>query len=465
MDRVIRFFKSKLSLQLFSKIILISGVLTLINISIQVYFDYKSEVKYRDKEIANVLAAIKVPLKSSLIKNEKGEVNLLLNELVKFESIGHVQIRAVNTNSIQKQTLKTSDSEALSESNLDSDNGNPVRVFAEAQGEVISGEITFHSGELTAGKIENLQISVVPILEANENDGVKQSLVAYSNFDAVKDKVLSNLVVIVITQGLKTFIVSLFLMALFYHLVIKHIHEVSLWLRSFSPGGSFHPITVSERDITKNELYELKGLVGNLGKEVHSHTIYLEQRVAERTKALAEANAKLEHIAYTDSLTAIANRLSFFNTAEIEIRRARRLSYHVGIALLDLDHFKQINDNYGHDAGDKVLVAVSDAMSKCLREQDCIGRIGGEEFAIILPGADENGLKSLTKRLRDSVKALRFEFMDSHPVTISIGFTVLGKNEQLNAALKRADGYLYEAKRSGRDCAITDLQHLRQIIA
>lgn len=465
MERITRFFKSKLSLQLLSKVVLVSSVLTLINISVQVYFDYQSEEKYLNKEISNILTSYAVPLQFAYEKSENTEIRFLLDELTKFESISHAQIRTIRVFDSASDTTNRSELDVAHQKSVEADHASPIKISAEGKNDIIDGEILAHSGQFTVDHIGVLKIFDVPILEANQNDGVKITLVAYSNFDVVKSKVLSNLMVITITQSLKAFIISFILLALFYHLVIKHIHEVSYWLRNFRPGNSYYPFEVSKIDKEKNELYELKGLVGELGQEVHSHTVYLEQRVSERTQQLAEANARLEQIAYTDSLTALPNRRAFFDNVETEIKRARRLSYNLGIALLDLDHFKQINDSYGHDAGDKVLVAVSDAMSRCLREQDCIGRIGGEEFAVILPGADEDGLRSLTNRLRNSVRALSFEFLGNHNITISIGFTVLGKNEELNTALKRADNYLYKAKQNGRDCSVTDFQQLRQIMS
>ena len=168
-------------------------------------------------------------------------------------------------------------------------------------------------------------------------------------------------------------------------------------------------------------------------------------------------NVQLEQLAYTDSLTGIANRVAFFHRVEKEMHRAKRLSYEMGVMMLDLDYFKKINDNYGHDAGDEVLRRAAQAMALCLREQDCIGRIGGEEFAIIVPGADKLGLENVAIRLRQALSPLRFSFMaEDAEITISMGFTLVRPDESFKKALNRADQHLYQAKANGRNCYVTD---------
>ena len=168
-------------------------------------------------------------------------------------------------------------------------------------------------------------------------------------------------------------------------------------------------------------------------------------------------NKHLEKLAYTDNLTGIANRVAYFHRVEKELNRARRLSYDIGVMILDLDYFKKINDNYGHDAGDEVLRSVAKALALCLREEDCLGRIGGEEFALIIPGADPVGLENVAERLQAAARELSFPFfVDDRRVTMSIGFTLIQTSESFKQALSRADRYLYKAKANGRDCYVTD---------
>jgi len=174
----------------------------------------------------------------------------------------------------------------------------------------------------------------------------------------------------------------------------------------------------------------------------------------------------LEKLAYTDSLTGITNRVAFFYDAEKELSRSKRLFYAVGVMMLDLDYFKQVNDNYGHDAGDKVLIKVANKLNSCLREQDCIGRIGGEEFAIIVPGADKLGLHNLATRLQGAIEQLEFTFLKKDKkITISIGYTVIKNKETFKSALNRADKHLYSAKSNGRNCFVTDKEFVPNIVS
>jgi diguanylate cyclase (GGDEF)-like protein/PAS domain S-box-containing protein len=165
----------------------------------------------------------------------------------------------------------------------------------------------------------------------------------------------------------------------------------------------------------------------------------------------------LERLAFTDNLTGIANRGAFLDAFKKEISRSRRMSYSVGVMMLDLDHFKRINDQYGHSAGDEVLKRVASALSNCLRQEDSIGRLGGEEFAVILPSRGKMELHNMARRIQEAVSTLNFTFLDSgHKVTTSIGYTVVQSNETLEEALNRADKNLYTAKSSGRNCFVTE---------
>jgi len=174
----------------------------------------------------------------------------------------------------------------------------------------------------------------------------------------------------------------------------------------------------------------------------------------------------LEKLAYIDGLTGISNRLSFFYKADKEYHRSKRLSYDVGVMMLDLDHFKLVNDTYGHAAGDEVLQKVSQVMAGCLRSEDCIGRIGGEEFAIVVPGADKLGLHHLASRLRDIVKLQEFSFLGKgKSITISMGYTMIKNNEGFKSALQRADEHLYKAKTNGRNCFVTEPEFVPNLVS
>jgi diguanylate cyclase (GGDEF)-like protein len=168
---------------------------------------------------------------------------------------------------------------------------------------------------------------------------------------------------------------------------------------------------------------------------------------------LKNAQVKLQRLATTDFLTGIANSRSFFETGGREIQRARRYGHPLAVLMFDLDHFKRINDTYGHAAGDRVLLAVTATCRDILRDIDVFGRIGGEEFAMLLPETDLAGGMATAERLRTAIAETSVDAGGvALQVTISIGVAVLLPEDiRVEEPLKRADDAMYEAKRSGRN--------------
>lgn len=274
----------------------------------------------------------------------------------------------------------------------------------------------------------------------------------------MKEKIFSQAWTILLSQFIKTIFVSAFILHIFQKFVIKHLAEISTWLNNFKPDTSYNPKNIDLESDSSNEMTKLKSAILEMGQQVYRHTIELESMVALRT-------AELEKLAYTDGLTGIANRSAFFSRAEAELRKSHRLSYDVGILMLDLDHFKSINDTFGHEAGDNVLKLVADTISTCLREIDMFGRVGGEEFAILVPGTDKFGMQALAERLKSAVSNTDVSFLDAEKkISVSIGYTKIYPNESLKSALKRADENLYSAKRNGRNCYVTEIDFLPKVV-
>ena len=168
---------------------------------------------------------------------------------------------------------------------------------------------------------------------------------------------------------------------------------------------------------------------------------------------LKAANAELTRLATTDFLTGVWNRRRFMELGEAEVARVRRSGRSFGMAMMDVDHFKSVNDTHGHDAGDNVLWALAEACVDRLRNVDVVGRMGGEEFALILPETDPQGAMLTVERLREYLSELAIP-IDSGTltVTVSIGVTtVRDPSDTIEGALKRADEALYKAKGSGRN--------------
>lgn len=154
-----------------------------------------------------------------------------------------------------------------------------------------------------------------------------------------------------------------------------------------------------------------------------------------------------------DPLTKIPNRRHFEEQAQDEFVRCQRTHQPMSLLLLDVDHFKWINDTHGHAAGDEVLRVFSDALAEQVRRIDVVGRLGGEEFAVVMPGADRERAEEAAERLRARVAGLRIDMPTGLVrLTVSIGVTECDVwTEHLAEALARADVAMYQAKTSGRD--------------
>ena len=167
---------------------------------------------------------------------------------------------------------------------------------------------------------------------------------------------------------------------------------------------------------------------------------------------VTRAHKSLARMATTDSLTGLFNRRHMIELAEKILARHHRRPSNLTLMLMDIDHFKQVNDLYGHDTGDRVLEAVSQSLQCSMREQDFIGRWGGEEFLSILPDTDFSQATDSAERIRKAVQALEiYSNGKKVSVTLSIGVTQYRAEEVLSDAIARADYALYEGKSSGRN--------------
>lgn len=178
----------------------------------------------------------------------------------------------------------------------------------------------------------------------------------------------------------------------------------------------------------------------------------VEQAVAK----LARANQELQHQALSDPLTGAWNRRYFMQQAGAELARCQRQPARCcGVLLLDVDHFKRINDRFGHGVGDQVLVALVQTLEEQRRRQDLLFRLGGEEFALLLPDTDIPGIKVLAERFQGCIRQYRLP--DGTGLTVSMGLSVLRPSDtSIDAALGRADRALYRAKAAGRDQVMVD---------
>lgn len=196
-------------------------------------------------------------------------------------------------------------------------------------------------------------------------------------------------------------------------------------------------------------------LVLTLGGAMFSVSLLRSLRVQESHAA------ELQRLATTDPLTGVCNRREFFAAGLREFLRARRYGTTLAVLMLDIDHFKDVNDRCGHPTGDAVLVALTGTVAALVRDQDTVGRLGGEEFAVILPATDLPGAIAGAERLRAAVGQAQIARADDPTaqlsVTVSIGVAALAADDaSFEAVLARADKRLYAAKDAGRNRVVAD---------
>lgn len=190
------------------------------------------------------------------------------------------------------------------------------------------------------------------------------------------------------------------------------------------------------------------GLYCVIVRDVTEERVY-EERLFAYQHGLEQANAKLKALATTDGLTGLRNRAALNARLAEECERAVRHGHPLSLVLMDVDHFKQFNDKFGHPAGDDVLRAVGAVLQATARATDFVARYGGEEFVLVLPDTDHVGALVMAERCR---RAIMTRSWDRRPVTISVGATTLHPAADSPAALvQEADDALYESKRAGRN--------------
>ena len=240
-------------------------------------------------------------------------------------------------------------------------------------------------------------------------------------------------------------------------IIAEHIDDSEQWqdCRDFASALGLKtawstPIVSPGKEVLGTlSLYFRQGRRPNrFDKDVIEHACRQAAIAIDRNRAMDS----LHRLATVDTLTGLNNRSRFLDQGEAEITRARRLGRSVAVLMLDVDHFKRINDTHGHGAGDVAL-----KIARELRAIDICGRLGGEEFAVMLPETDGQGAMQAAERLRQAVAQEKVRVAEGVElgITVSIGATILAPQDaNIDHLLARADGALYEAKRSGRNLAL-----------
>jgi diguanylate cyclase (GGDEF)-like protein/PAS domain S-box-containing protein len=194
---------------------------------------------------------------------------------------------------------------------------------------------------------------------------------------------------------------------------------------------------------------------------VITHFVSIHEDITERKEneeKIKRLNAGLEQLAMTDYLTNLYNRRYFIQRGTEEFKRARRSHLSLSLLMLDIDEFKKVNDTYGHEAGDMALQQVAATLKSSLREVDILGRMGGEEFAVLLPNTSLHEAVALAERVQQIMAETPFEMPGASltiSITVSIGVSAIaGEMSVIDDLLRNADSALYRAKNNGRNCVM-----------
>lgn len=217
-------------------------------------------------------------------------------------------------------------------------------------------------------------------------------------------------------------------------------------------------VMTTAEDSAEKHLAFLNGANDFLNKPVDSlelqARVKVHHRLARIIRELEESKKALAELATTDSLTKLKNRRLFYTQAGQNLASCRRYGKDISLLLLDIDHFKKVNDTFGHHAGDEVLVKVAELLTQMVRDVDTVARFGGEEFAVLLPDTNRLGAAVLGERIRVAIEREPINVDGRRiPVTISIGIATLAAEdvETIDQILKIADQRLYLAKNGGRN--------------
>ena len=182
--------------------------------------------------------------------------------------------------------------------------------------------------------------------------------------------------------------------------------------------------------------------------------VHVQMQIKTLQDELRRSNQLLLQLAQTDPLTRLYNRRHLYEKLEIELNRCFRGRNPIALIMTDIDHFKQVNDKFGHQVGDEVLTKVADLLQEQLRTYDLAARYGGEEFCLVLPETDLEAACEVAERIRQQAEAMTFPApMENHRLTMSFGVSAYDGTEEgsIDEMIRVADDALYEAKHSGRN--------------
>ena len=251
-----------------------------------------------------------------------------------------------------------------------------------------------------------------------------------AGLDTIYARLISHGLSILLSNGLKTFLVALFMLALLHRRVSQRLKNLETDVCRLAAEMIPYVIPRQENDPQPNEggrrIGRLRHTFRQIGEKLKSHHSELETLVSERTAELTSLNNELREMARTDTLTGLANRRAFIEAIDAEILRSNRFGTSAAVLMIDLNHFKQVNDTYGHEAGDCALAAVAKILKTITRATDFPARFGGEEFVVLLTNTGSSGAMEMAERIRTTIAQIVIPSpLGSISLTASVGMTPL----------------------------------------
>ena len=391
--------------------------------SLQFVTEYVSTQDSISNELIQLEETVRGPISTSLWQYNQTQLDALINGLVKMPIIVGVDLNDKNGKSIVNERSFKSDSAPLSIFDTKTD-----------LNWTVNGETVLLG-----------------------------TLVLYSSSEVVLNRVIFGFSLIAITAIIKISVLFWLFIWAFNRYLASPLKELMSQLEDVQQCQNISK-RINLSNIEDNELSQLQKHLNNmlitlemdqekLLEDEQSKRNWLEQAVTSRTQELQILNEKLALLARKDSLTGTLNRGSFFEAAQNLLVLAQRQKSPASFVLMDLDHFKKINDTYGHFIGDKILIHFTQTIQSFIRKSDLIGRVGGEEFAVFLNNTGLEDAFQLADKIRDAIAKSTVE-VDGRTITYTVSLGVVSSelNEgSIDELFKRADLKLYGAKDRGRD--------------
>jgi diguanylate cyclase (GGDEF)-like protein len=245
--------------------------------------------------------------------------------------------------------------------------------------------------------------------------------------------------------------ISILLSLIFFRHLLKPISNLANLTREVKNGN----YSIRSDYKSDDEIGMLSDAFNNMLDTIKNNIDTLDMKVRQRTKDLQRTQEELKKLAITDPMTKLYNRRYYTNVSLELLALAKRDGQGIGVIMIDIDKFKNINDTYGHSVGDEVIIALAEVLLENARDGDIAFRFGGEEFVMLLPNTDIEGTKTLAEKIRKILEKLNIASGDDKVLnfTVSMGVSSVAVSSERNTekAIKRADKALYEAKQNGRN--------------